>query len=303
MIGLDTVRFTVPVLGWRDSAPDKVFDRRSRMVLDGGARVEFESCTGQGNAYVEASLPKVMVGDNLNPLPVSDMEAAVESVVASLDDYVVTGAHRGLVDLRVLRLDIARDFHGVAHAGVLLRGLDRVARPRTIHSRLHGHGDRPETLTVGTKSWSLTAYDKNVETGGAAEPGHLRCEVRLRAKRLVQRWAAAHGGLVKVLADVTEEKMASLSKATFDAMGFGLAVTSPYAALDLVQAAALRPQERGSLLLQMMSDAKGVPSKMDAKTERKYRKIARDLGVHLSAGALSTSVRLDWETGTEVTGP
>ena len=302
MIGLDTVRFAVPVAGWRTVRPPEAWDRRDRLWLAGGARAEFESTSANGSAYVEASLPNIKFNHNLVPLPVAEMKAVVLSIVANLDEYVVTTADQGLADLKVLRLDIDRDFHGVAHTALLLRSLGAVARPRRVHSHLHSHGDRPETLTVGTKNWSITAYDKHTQTRGRADPGHLRCEVRLRTKRLRQTWARENGGMVNVLADVTEDKMLTLSRATFTEMGFGLAAASPHTILHLIRSAGLKPQEQAALLYQLICDAQGLATGANATTERKYRRLAHTLGAQLADDAPPNTVRLDWETGTEVEG-
>jgi hypothetical protein len=125
------------------------------VLLDGKARARLQSVTGLGLAYVEASLPNVLLGTNVDPLPFERIHEALETVLADLDSHLVVDDARDAA-LRVLRLDLVRDFEGVTDQGVLLRGLETTPRNRCYHWQLHSHGGDPETLTIGVRSWSIT---------------------------------------------------------------------------------------------------------------------------------------------------
>jgi hypothetical protein len=255
-----------------------------------------QSVTGVGLAYVEASLPNVLLGSNIDPLPHERMDEAIGTILGDLRRHlVVDDAHEAA--LRVLRLDLVRDFEGITDHGLLLRGLEITPRNLRYHGQLHSHGGEPETLTIGVHSWSVTLYDKHAESKGVAPRGRLRCEVRLRERRLGQKWTQEHGGAIRVVSDISEDRMEELARASFDLTGLGSRVVSKPEALRRANALPLRPQERAALMLVLECDGSGLGSGFDAKTVRKYRKMARDHGLQIRPDESRTEVWLDWDAG------
>lgn len=297
IVGIDSLRVAVPLGGWQTDAPPTRYDGRGNLVLlDGKARARLQSVTGVGLAYVEASLPKVLLGSNVDPLPYERMREAIETILRDLGRHLVVDDAREAA-LRVLRVDLVRDFEGVIDHGLLLRGLETTPRNRCYHGQLHSHGGEPETLTFGVHSWSITLYDKHAESKGVAPKGRLRCEVRLRERRLGQKWTQERGGAIRVVSDISEDRMEQLARASFDLAGLGSRVVSKPEALRRASELPLKPQERAALMLVLECDGGGLRSGFDAKTVRKYRKLARDNGLQIRPDESRTEVWLDWDAG------
>ena len=220
--GVDTVRVAVPFGGWRKDGCESTFNNRGGLVLRGGASVWLFG----GRAMVEASLPRRVFGSNVNPLPFSLLTSATDELISEVGEHLIIRSDLSLEEVSVKRVDIVRDFHNVDQIGPLLQGLSTVPRRRGLKRHLHGDVAW-ETLTVGVGAWSVSLYDKEAETKGVARPGHLRCEIRLRPKRLTSVWARLHGGCVNVVPDVSTEKMECLARASFEEVGFHRTVVPP----------------------------------------------------------------------------
>ena len=303
IIGIDTLRVAFPIERYRTTPAIENVDHQrgtvwSKWHLEAGGSFG----VGNGRAWVEASLPGRMVGNNTAALPFSDLYAAIDDLlteVATIVDFdpAVVAPRR----LRVPRVDIVRDFDGIETPALLIAGLGQSRQPgRSQVLRQSDHG-RAESLTVTMKtSWTATAYDKHRESRGLAPAGRVRFEARLKTRRLQGVWATRHGGPVQVVADMTEEKMEKMARSTFDAVGFGATVMSREEVARRVATSGLSGQEQVALVGHLVYQAAGLGSPLSEGSERKYEKIARELGVRLHPDALQAGMRLDWDTGRAV---
>jgi hypothetical protein len=298
-VGLDTLRFVVPVGLELDGAPEAHLNKRGHLSLGSG----WYAWLYNGQAFAEGSLARRFYGSNISALPVPLLGDVVRDVIRELSRFREVQSNIPFESIRVKRLDVVRDFQRVADPGPLLRSLGSVPRDARLIWDLRGH-KQAESLTIGVERWSICLYDKCAETKGSAAPGHLRCEARFRDARLCQAWARDHGGCIKVVADVFEDKVESLARATFDLVGFGAEVSPAAEAVN--RALAIPGFERGhqkaTLLGTMVADAAQLPLAADPKTLSGYRKAIRENGITIGDPALAESMRLDWSTGEVVRG-
>lgn len=313
---LDTVGISVPIrdadtLGAthtvvHEGTPEEMHTYRRK--LDGGGFMAW----GKGDvAWLEASLPKRLDPDGRSNVEAVNLDQAREALtdlhreagnVVEFDQE--RDGHR--VELaRVVRLDTVRDFDDVMSTPYLLDGLSNVQVKGRAKSRRFADGDRnrAQTLTVGPmKAWAATLYDKHEETMGKAPPGRLRFEARLRKDVLGSQWAKAHGGNVVQLVDVTEEKMQTLRRGMFERVGFDREVTAMGRLVEVVNRAELSPEERRNLWAFLTLGPAGGDLGFSRPTERKYRRMAEDLGVVLADWkAPDVTIALDYDRGREVT--
>lgn len=302
-VGIDTLRLVFPIVKCLREPTVENLDRGrgqhwSKWHLDRGGSLG----VANGCAWVEASLPHRVHGDNNSALPFPDVAAALADLLGEAGEYVVFNpAAVSPRLLRVPRVHIVRDFDHIGNPSLLLAGLGRGRQPgRTTVLRTSFAGVT-ESVTVGTKtSWSAEMYDKLRESGGFAPAGRVRFEARLKTRRLQGGWADAHGGCVRVVADLTEEKMTMLAKGTFDLVGFGEAAATRDEVVRRVEASGLKSQEKTNLLGHLLYQSVGMSSPLSEVTATKYERLARELGVRLHPDALLSSTRLDWDTGREV---
>ena len=301
IVGIDTLRLAFPIQQWRAIPPAvESIDYQggttwSKWHLEAGGSFG----AGNGRAWVEASLPVRMMGNNTVALPFCDLYAAIEDLMTEVATIVDFDPAAVTPDkLRVPRVDLVRDFDGVTTPALLIAGLGQNRQPGRSQVLRHSDHGRAESLTVTMKtSWTATAYDKHRESKGLAPAGRVRFEARLKTRRLQGAWASRHGGPVRVIADMTEEKMEKLARSTFDAVGFGATVMTREEVARRVAESGLSGQEQATLVGHLVYQAAGMGSPLSEGSERKYEKIARELGVRLHPDALQAGMRLDWETG------
>jgi hypothetical protein len=301
--------------------------RKYRANLPGGG---FCNWGVYGKAWVEASLPKRAGADNVEPVDVEQAAELLRGMVAEACSlYVTAGVAQTVADTdgkraghvytaenpRLVRLDLVRDFQlrEAANLRTLLDGLATVPQAgRSGVRRFFGKVDEGrdphlnrgagETLRVGPGAWAAIAYDKCAETGGKAPVGRLRTEFRLHHDQLSNVGAAKAGAVMRSLADVTEVKVERLRRAYFDKVGFGREVVGMGSLVSSVAATAqLSERERLLFLGWMLTRSVGGFAALDVKTERKYRSVAKELGISLAPGAVDcgVTVRLDYERGCE----
>lgn len=270
--------------------------------LEGGGFLGFGM---GGRAWVEASLPKRMDGSNVEAVGVSDaLEIAREAYRESQKfvEPVASGKHFELS--KIVRVDPVRDFDGVHHVPELLNGLAAVPRPvvQKVRRFADAERNRAESLRVGPKAWASQLYDKCAETNGEASPGRLRYEGRFHAAQLESQWARKSGVCMRLLCDLTEEKVRALTMASFERVGFGREVVGKASVAEAVFGDnGLSPRVQASLWAYLT--APGMAGRMHRETSAKYRRLAEGLGVTMAAAqeeAADVVVRLDFETGTEV---
>ena len=254
-------------------------------------------------AWIEASLPKRVGDGNIEGLPVADVLPALESALDEARTFCEP--IQGLAEAAVVRLDVVRDFDGVRHVGSLLDGLSGVPRGKREKVRRWSDGqrNRAETLRVGPRAWGGTLYDKHVETGGVAPEGRLRFEGRLHADQLTGAWAFGLGAVVRQVADLGQENVERLRRATFERCSFERQVTAVATIAELVfSGEGLKPQEQAALWAYLT--APGYAARLHRNSERKYRRMARSLGVtpgiDLAEVEDRYSVQLDYDAGTEL---
>jgi hypothetical protein len=301
VVRLDAVRLAVPIEGTRPSLTQLRATDNGGIRLPSGARVWIYYRT----AYVEASSPKFLNGNNIECLPVAKLLAIVARLVAEMAEFLYINASSLPEDVQIMRQDIVRDFANVESIPAVLDGLVSAPRPKRLRTRREGNWlGRSETLNVRAgrgRSWSATLYDKATESRGAAPPGLLRSETRLRKPRLQGVWASEMDATVMTLDDVSEERLERLGKASFDLVGFASVVQTRHEVVRrAVEAPGMSRMESVMLLGVLLADAEGVSLEVDDKTLRKYRRKATELGIRLSPDAMPAVLRLDWEEGRQV---
>ena len=168
------------------------------------------------SAVLEGSIPRLRVGNNLQPASVAETVSALDGLLHESSTFVSWGVTAD--GLQLNRLDLDRDFHGVPDPSTFLGNLGRLPRRRT--ARFTGDSSLNESLKVATTTWQATLYDKHAESNSVrrehtetAREGHMRFEVRLRSKALRKQ------GLVRV-ADLQRVDLDSVVKGYFDRAGF-----------------------------------------------------------------------------------
>jgi hypothetical protein len=297
----DQTNTKVSIANYR--TPDEHY--RYQRKLDGGG---FAGLGIGGKVWLEASLPKRAGDDNIEGLTIPDAVAALREMVREAESFCEVDRDRcadPMTDAKVVRLDLVRDFDDVEHQGDVLDGLARVPRGPTMKVRRWADGERnlAESLRVGPRAWGATLYDKWAETDGRAPEGRVRFEARLHADQLSSVWAREHGGHVRVVADVAEEKLRSLTRSAFVRCAFDREVATLTNIQQLILARADLKLNSRCMLLAYVT-VPGVSSRMHRNQERRYRRLAADIGLTPAAGDVDTSapgiVRLDFDEGREV---
>ncbi len=277
---------------------------RFRQALPSGG---FVSLGVAGKAWVEASLPKRSGDDNIEALPVVEaldvMRAACEEANSFCTPDIRRKGHR-FEEAKVIRLDPVRDFDGVRHPGLLLDGLAGIPRGPREKVRRWSDSERnqAESLRVGPKAWGALLYDKHRETQGKAPEGRVRFEARLHTPQLTSAWARDQGGIIRVVADVNEEKVRAIRLGAFERVGYEREVSAMSTVSDAVFSCE-DVSERERALLWAYLTAPGFAAGLHRNTERKYRRIAEVLGVtpgEALEDAHKYTARLDFDSGTEV---
>jgi hypothetical protein len=203
-------------------------------------------------------------------------------------------------ELRVKRVDVARDFEGVVAPASLIRALAPVHRPHSrlnlVHADRGGHG--AETLMVGSGAGVVRLYDKHVQSGGVAAAGTVRWEAECR------EWARSAG--LRTVADLEASKVSELARDRWEWSKVGVEVGCMSAVVDKVrQESGLSVREQTMFLGFLVDQAHGGAYMPGKKALVKWRKVQRDLGIAVgelgsvgdqAAGFLR---RLDWESGRE----
>jgi hypothetical protein len=202
--------------------------------------------------------------------------------------------------MNVKRVDGARDFGGITRPASLLASLATVHRPWSRKNNLFNDGSRngAQTLSVGGRSSGVNLYDKFSETKGAVPEGTLRWEARARSG-----WLESIAD-IKQLSDINTQSINHLASNRWEWSAMGTEVTATDEVVERVLRSGLSPTVQQGVLGWMLMTAKGHHTVMGKQKAAKYRRIARDLGVALSADLFDDGnafvARLDWESGTEV---
>lgn len=247
---------------------------------------------------VECNPSRVVDPEGVTLCSVDQLLPAVEVVLGAVEDLVEPGCD--VEDMRTKRIDAARDFDGVTRPGSLLASLATVHRPWSRKNNLFNDGSRngAQTLSVGGRSSGVNLYDKFAETNGAAPEGTLRWEARARSG-----WLESIAG-IKQLRDVNTTSITHLASNRWEWSAMGTEVTATDEVVERVMRSGLSDTEQQRVLGWMLMTAKGKQSSMSRTTAAKYRRVARQLGVVMSADLFDDGnafvARLDWDSGTEV---
>lgn len=297
-VGIDTVRVSAKV---------DPFDAPNGYQVGGQSSISYDWLeTGVMVQYgpdqsvaLEFSAPNLALGTNDHPLALDDLHPLIRDVFAESHEQVRWRRDGDAIDylhLRVARIDIVRDFHDVEHLPLILDGLDHLARAtRGRQTRERG---KAQQLSIGpARSWQGKLYDKHAQSSTAAS-GTLRFEATLRHARLIQEWAATHGGIVDTVADLTHDSILPKGRATFDALGFAAGIPLGGPGIIIVPS----DIESASSTV-MIVGLRAVPSlfhTLSPKTKTRYRPWV--LGPFQDGDVMPEhTVRLDFDSGCEVT--
>jgi len=204
-----------------------------RYKLDSGPMLIFPS---RGSYLsIEASLPKLVYGNNINALPAHLACEALSKPFQELVELVQLEQEGLKVEESPLaRLDIVRDFDDVSHIQELILGHDSVYRPGFYVDVPHD-GDSPvRALYIkkyrgagsgGKWVYETKSYGKHAENP-AAPVGRFRYEVTLR-HGATGTLAKMAGGRMTRVRDVTEERLEAVARATFEDARMGATVVLP----------------------------------------------------------------------------
>jgi len=294
-VGFDTVAFSFPVY-----APDRgegvmvnglygegtsLRDVRTIRKLPSGGTLR--SGVG-GRAAVEFSA-KYGREDNVVHLSWDEVVANVEATCLEASDFVEVDGHWS--SGRFVRVDATRDFDGGTRWPVIAPALERAVYLPRARSRLFRDRQRNNSLmlAVGHSGFRAAIYDKHGESLGVAPVGRLRYEARNGRKWCDSLGASLHDpGAIPLRAEwlFREARFGSKVGGVFDVL------------TDLLDAEGLSTSEKLRLLGWLFAEAHGADIRESATTTRKYRALARRLGIVVSEEDRATvSARLDWDEG------
>ncbi len=248
----------------------------------------------------------------MNPSKVHDPSswqlAGVEAVAPAIA-FAAEVAHEALDaeappdEWKVSRIDVARDFDGVANPSRLLRGLAPIHRPWAKRNLVHADPTKygAQTLMVGSGAGVVRAYDKCAETGGKAPEGTLRWEAEAR-----KGWSAQYGGIATV-ADINPTSALALAWNRWNWSAMGVTVSATSRVVEKVaRAEGLSEREKAQFIGWLFMAAADFHWEVGSKTTlAKYRRLQRELGVALSPDDLDGEgeglvSHLDFATGREI---
>ena len=255
---------------------------------------------GPAIGKIEFNPARVVDPEGFGLASVADsVEGLVESVRAA-GVVVVPARSDELSSYRLKRLDVARDFVGVAHPSALIRGLAPLprawARRNFVHADPVKHG--AQTLVVGSNSGLARLYDKFAETGGKVEDGTVRFEIEGRSD-----WLGNYGKM-RTAADLDDESVVVFGRDRWEWAKMGVEVKSISGVVDVVRSSDLSEREQMFFLGWLMVQASPFAYEVSKATLAKFRKLQKELNVAFGAdfvGSIGFSSRLDWDSGQVVT--
>jgi hypothetical protein len=280
-------------------------------------------------AVVELNVSKAAQGHNVVALPVA---ATLDVARAAFDEAgQVLERVAPFEDSYVNRVDLVRDFEGVTRPVQTMQALRAVPMVGKATARLFSDASRggAMTLTKGNGARSSTLYDKagEVQNGAPRRPGRdatnddwqrFRAECaqhgrlldlaagRLRFEARVRKEPLRRAGIATVtdLRDV--ERLGGLRRSMFGWAGFDREVSALSRVTEKVLLdGELSDRERVTALGYFLLVAQGVQvdSLMSRNTQRKYRRIAEELGMCLDGDGVDQGTfvaQLDYDGGREV---
>ena len=239
-------------------------------------------------------------------MSVDRAEDVPHAILTMAERAGIVPAIDSLEDVRVKRVDVARDLRGVTVPSVMLRALLGVRRTYARNSVLWSDPRRngAETLAVGSGAGLVRLYDQHAayREKGAPE-GSLRFEVQAR-----KGWLNAAG--IHTAADLTARRLDDLARHRWEWARMGETVTGTanvVAAVEgKVRSGEWSPTMADRLLGQMLRESLGIPRAMNGHTASKYEQMKRELRLTTAEDLGSVlpdatvRARLDYESGFEV---
>jgi hypothetical protein len=283
----------------------------ARWRLEGGG---FAAVGVGGRCWVEASVPKRLTGSNVVPASLDDVRHACAEMYAEAcfrvephleDQTLLAGGAPSALTIK--RLDIVRDFHGVDRMASILDGLASFPRGRAWTVRRYADAERgnAQTLRIGPRSsWSATLYDKLAEATGRHDGTQLRYELRARSAFLKSKTARKLGRPQLTLGALDLGVLQLLAADRFSAVGYGQPVDGGHRLAQILRDAAVSDRVRRTLVGYLACRSLGIDTGMSSNTERKYRKLAEELGIAASSlgpgDVIDATARLDLLQGVQV---
>jgi hypothetical protein len=314
-IGLDRVTVSFPVAehehdagAWdsrrtkREGTPAEYEALRAGVEVADDVRVfvsAFQTENARWWGRVDFNPARVLDPGGHGLAPVASIREVISETLESVQHLARPACATG--DLRITRLDIARDFEGVENPAGTLQGL--VALPRkwakSISLDVNPSSSACETLSVRSgKAGMVRLYDKWVETDGAVAVGTLRFEAECR-----KDWLRNYGAM-RVLDDVDEGRVEELAWNRWEWSQMGVVlVGQPDDLVAAVGKLGLGGMEALRLIgWVVVQGADGGIRPASRTTEAKLRQLARQLGIGLSPDFPGSAVarRLDFDSGREV---
>ncbi len=259
------------------------------------------------------SAPAVLDGHNRDPLPLWLLPDVAEAVWMGVSREL-TGMP-SYEELRVTRLDLARDFVGVDSIPRTLWGISQLPVQRARIDRLErGDNGGWQTLTRGTKGsrWRVVSYGKSEEllekaarTRDDERAELLRavaadCEGRQRWELQMRRAVLLDERVASVRLD--EERMFTMSQRYFERTRFGDLIGGTQRLNDALDQ--LTPAQERGVVNVLVADLLGRRPRYSHNPADNYRALARRLNISAVdlASVGSEPRRLDFTSGTEKVG-
>jgi hypothetical protein len=329
--GVDTIRLTKPLAPpVSHLAQRKLRDRVDRStgevtshvigsyeMLSNGTALNIEK-TGRGvdTARLEFSVPKLARGHNVSPSSVEELRTVVAKVWEEAADLL--GIENHIDDLRIARLDVARDFR--ADGAAATRHLETLSQASFVMKppvRIYPSSELAgvQTLTIGTNSnWQATLYNKEQEVLAQVkrdperwESDHMRAGLEDAADRMRYELRLRHSPLhrhgIRTVADLNDERLFDVSRHYWDRLELGRVFALP--ALKAAFQAAERTGDGGALgaaILALLKDGAGIEQNLSRNTVDRHRTALRRYSV--DEALLSTTFsggdphHFDFESGT-----
>jgi hypothetical protein len=306
-IGIDRLSISFPVRRFeRDLSawskmqlvyPESDGERLSLSTTVDGCFVGVQQHKADPNLWIgklECNPSRVLDPDGWEAIPVDLLPTAVKIAVKNLGGLVEPGC-QDISESKLKRLDVCRDFV-TEHPASIIRGLGPVHRPWSRLNLIHFDPSRngAQTLMVGSRSGVVRLYDKHAEKDQAPE-GTLRWEVEAR-----QSWVQKYGHMLN-LGDVTEDNVAQLAQDRWEWSAMDRELSGTEQVVDKVLRLPESPAVKRGLIGHLVMESTGCAYQLPPGTASKYRKLAKRAGLVCAPdGVTGASMRLDWDTGTEI---